>query len=56
MTEENDIIISEENASAGDINDIEAENAKSYPPGLSPDVAVDSRELAEKIVRILAGR
>lgn len=56
MTEENDIIISEENASAGDINDIEAGNAKSYPPGLSPDVAVDSRELAEKIVRILAGR
>ncbi len=56
MTEENDIIISEENASAGDINDIEAGNAKSYPPGLSPDAAVDSRELAEKIVRILAGR
>lgn len=55
MTDENDIITADETAAAETFA-AAGNGEKSYPPGLSPDVPVDSRELAEKIVRILSGR
>ena len=54
MTDENDIITADE--TAAETFAAAGNGEKSYPPGLSPDVPVDSRELAEKIVRILSGR